>query len=68
MMLGVSLNGFQARADHSDYLMVAEANQLRQGLSHVLLIIGNQYAHTDIRLQADRRRSAVGRRRMVLGT
>src|SRR5438874_7818587 len=39
------MNGFQARTDHAHYLMIAVANQFRQRLSDVFLVISDQDAH-----------------------
>jgi len=47
MMPVVSLNGFQARTNHADDLVLAATNQVGQRRSYATLVVGDQDAHTD---------------------
>ncbi len=47
MMPVVSLNGFQARTNYADDLVLAATNQVGQRRSYTTLVVGDQDAHTD---------------------
>ena len=44
----VGMDGFQARADNLDHLMLAKTNKLRQRGSDAFLVVSNQDAHTAV--------------------